>query len=66
MVTALWLGVMNAWLNLVKASVKTRMISLPSFEGSTLVKLIHNRSSELLAIIVPSFVFGSVQYPFAV
>ena len=32
MVIAFWLGVTNAWLNLVKASVKTRMFSLPSFK----------------------------------
>ena len=60
MVIAFLLGVTNAWLNLVKVSVKTRMFSLLFFEGSTLVKSTHNRSIELLAIIIPSFVFGSV------
>ena len=58
MVIAFWLGVTNAWLNLVKASVKTRMFSLPSFEGSTLVKSIHTRSIGLLAMMTPGMVFG--------
>ena len=60
MVSPFWLGVMNAWLNLVKVSVRTRMSSLPSLEGSTFIKFMHNRSSGLLAIIDPSFVFEFV------
>ena len=59
MVSIFWFGVMNTLLNLVKVSVRTKRFSLPSFEGSTLVKSIHNRSIGLCAIIVPSFVFGS-------
>ena len=35
MVIAFYLGVINAWLNLVKASIKTSMFSLLSFKGST-------------------------------
>ena len=60
MVIAFWLGVTNAWLNLVKASVKTRMFSLPSFKGSTLVKSIHTRSIGLLGMMTPGIVFGLV------
>ena len=54
-----WFGVINARLNLVKASVRTKMFSLPSFEGSTLVKSIHSRSIGSCAMTVSSFVFGS-------
>ena len=43
LVSAFWFDVMNAWLNLVKASIRTRMFSLPSFEGSTFVKSTHNQ-----------------------
>ena len=42
MVSAFWFGVMNVWLNLVKASIRTKMFSLPSFERSTFVKSIHS------------------------
>ena len=43
MVSAFWLLVTKAWLNLVKASVSTNTFYLPSFGGSTFKKSIHNR-----------------------
>ena len=54
---------MNAWLNLVKVSVRTKMFSLPLLEGSTLVKSMHSRPIGLLAIIVPGFVFNLYSHP---
>ena len=63
MVSAFWFGVMNVWLNLVRASLKTRMFSLLSLERSTFCKSIHNRSSWLLVIIELGFVLDLYNYP---
>ena len=53
MVSAFWLLVTKSWLNVVKASVSTNILSIPPHHGSTLKKSIQNRSRGLLATSDP-------------